>query len=115
MSTLSLRLPHSLHKKVRELALDHISINQFIATAVGEKMSALLTLDYLEEQAARANRRAVGRLLAKVPARAPVPGDEWEPTDSGEPARAQRKGAAGRRSGKQRRRARGGPTFGRRR
>jgi hypothetical protein len=43
MSTLSLRLPDSLHKKVRELALDHISINQFIATAVGEKMSALLT------------------------------------------------------------------------
>lgn len=32
MSTLSLRLPDSVHKKVRELAQeDRISINQFIA------------------------------------------------------------------------------------
>lgn len=35
MSSLSLRLPESLHQKVRELAeRDDISINQFIATAV---------------------------------------------------------------------------------
>ena len=41
MSTLSLRLPDSLHEKVRELAAqDGISINQFIATAMAEKMSA---------------------------------------------------------------------------
>jgi len=45
MSTLSLRLPDSLHEKVRELAAqDAISINQLIATAVAEKMSALRTL-----------------------------------------------------------------------
>ena len=35
MSSLSLRLPESLHQKLRELAeRDDISINQFIATAV---------------------------------------------------------------------------------
>ena len=41
MSSLSVRLPDSLHDKVRELARrDHVSINQFIATAVAEKTSA---------------------------------------------------------------------------
>jgi len=38
MSMMSLRLPESLHRKVRELAAkESISINQFIATAVAEK------------------------------------------------------------------------------
>jgi hypothetical protein len=42
MSVLSLRLPDSLHRMVREVAAkDSVSINQFIATAVAEKMSAL--------------------------------------------------------------------------
>ena len=44
MSILSLRLPDSLHRKVRELAArEAISINQFMATAVAEKMAALMT------------------------------------------------------------------------
>ena len=35
MSTISLRLPESLHKRVRELARDEeISINQFVTTAL---------------------------------------------------------------------------------
>lgn len=77
MSTLSLRLPESLHVKVKELAeRDDISINQFIATAVAEKMAALLTLDYLEERAKRGSRAAFERALAKVPDRPPLPGDE---------------------------------------
>ena len=38
MSRLSVRLPDSLHDKVRELARrDGVSINQFIATAVAER------------------------------------------------------------------------------
>ncbi len=77
MSTLSLRLPDSVHVKVKELAeRDAISINQFIATAVAEKMAALMTLDYLAERAQRGSPAAVDRVLAKVPARAPLPGDE---------------------------------------
>jgi hypothetical protein len=86
MSTLSLRLPDSLHKKVRDLAAqDDISINQFIATAVAEKMAALMTLDYLAERAARGNRTAFERVLRKVPKRPPLPGDEWEPGAAEEP------------------------------
>lgn len=86
MSTLSLRLPDSLHAKVRELAeRDDISINQFIATAVAEKMSALLTLDYLVERGAEGNRSAFERVLKKVPNRTPVPGDDWAGSESREP------------------------------
>lgn len=89
MSTLSLRLPDSLHEKVKELAdRDAISINQFIATAVAEKMSALLTLDYLAEPAKRGDRAAFARVLAKVPSRAPLPGDECPALDSVEPLQA---------------------------
>lgn len=57
MSTSSLRLPESLHKRARELAKkENISMNQFIAAAVAEKMSSLLAGGYLEERAARGGR-----------------------------------------------------------
>ena len=57
MSTISLRLPNSLHKHVRELAKkENISINQFIATALAEKMSALSAIEYVEERAKRDSR-----------------------------------------------------------
>jgi len=67
MSTISLRLPQSLHKQVRVLAKkDEISINQFIATALAEKMSALMTGDYLEQRTKRGNRQKFERAMAKV-------------------------------------------------
>jgi hypothetical protein len=67
MSTISLRLPESLHKRVRELAKrENVSINQIISTALAEKLSALLTLEYLEERARRGRRSAFDRALAKV-------------------------------------------------
>lgn len=68
MSALSLRLPESLHKRVGELAArEGISINQFVATAVAEKMSALLTEDYREERARRGSRERYRAALAEVP------------------------------------------------
>ena len=77
MSNLSLRLPDSLHRKIRQLAeQDDISINQFIATAVAEKTAALLTVDYLEERARRADPKLVDRVLSRVPDVPPEPGDE---------------------------------------
>jgi predicted transcriptional regulator len=81
MSNLSLRLPDSLHRKVRQLARqDDISINQFIATAVAEKAAALLTVDYLEERGRRADPGMVDRILSRVPDVPPDPGDEWPRT-----------------------------------
>lgn len=67
MSTISLRLPESLHKQARELAKqEDISINQLIATAVAEKMAALMTVEYLAERGARSSRRNFDAVLAKV-------------------------------------------------
>ncbi len=68
MSTLSLRLPTSLHRNLRELAQrEGVSINQIINAAVGEKVAALHTLDYLRERAGRGSRAAFDMVLAKVP------------------------------------------------
>lgn len=67
MSTISLRLPNSLHKHVKDLAKkENISINQFIATALAEKMSALLTDEYLAKRAKRGSCRKFEQALAKV-------------------------------------------------
>ena len=76
MSTLSIRLPESLHKGVREAAKkEGISMNQFIATAVAEKLSALFTEEYLRERAERGSRAKYEAVLAKVPAAEPEPYD----------------------------------------
>ena len=67
MSTISLRLPASLHKSVRELAKkEDVSINQIITTALAEKLSALMTVEYLEERAKKGNRKKFERAMAKV-------------------------------------------------
>ena len=68
MSTLSVRLPESLHKGVRETVLEEgISMNQFIVTAVAEKLAALQTETYLQQRAARASREKYEAALAQVP------------------------------------------------
>ncbi len=67
MSTISLRLSESLHRRIRELAKQEgISINQLITTAVAEKLSALMTEDYLAERARRGNRAKFERTLSKI-------------------------------------------------
>jgi hypothetical protein len=77
MSTISLRLPESLHARVREVAQrEGISINQVISTALAEKLSALLTEDYLADRAARGNPTKYERALKKARGREPEPGDE---------------------------------------
>jgi hypothetical protein len=68
MSAISLRLPESLHKAARELAKkDKISINQLIATALAEKVSALTTEEYLEARGKRGSRKKFLRALSKAP------------------------------------------------
>ena len=76
MSTISLRLSDSLHRGVRKLAReDSISINQFIATAVAEKMACLMTEDYLSARGARGTRAKYERVLKKVKDVDPIPTD----------------------------------------
>ncbi|MBD3337617.1 MAG: toxin-antitoxin system HicB family antitoxin [Candidatus Lokiarchaeota archaeon] len=77
MSTLSLRLPNSIHRRLKEIAeKEGVSINQFISAAVTEKISAINTEDYLTERAKRADRKDFEKILKKVPKRKPLPGDE---------------------------------------
>ena len=77
MSNLSLRLPESLHDAVKRLAeKDNVSINQFIAIAVAEKVSALATEDYLEQRAKKASEKEFLKIMAKVPKKEPDPGDK---------------------------------------
>lgn len=68
MSAISLRLPNSLHNKVREIAQQEgTSINSFIATALAEKLSALLTKEYLEMRADRSSEAKFQKALSEVP------------------------------------------------
>ncbi|MEI7787407.1 MAG: toxin-antitoxin system HicB family antitoxin [Chlorobiaceae bacterium] len=68
MSTLSLRLPKSLHEQLREVAQEEgISVNQFIMLAVAEKVAALSAIEYLEKRAKRGSRERFLEILNNVP------------------------------------------------
>ncbi len=77
MSAISLRLPDSLHNRIRILSKsDHISINQFVATAVAEKISSLDTETYLSNRAQRASRKSFERAMSMIPDVEPEPYDK---------------------------------------
>lgn len=77
MTALTVRLPNSVHLKVRELAeREDISVNQFIASAVAEKMASVITLDYLKAEAAKGKRSDFEHYLRMVPDAPVQPGDE---------------------------------------
>ena len=68
MSIVQVQIPDSLHKSLYDLAgRDGISIDQFISTAIAEKLSALMTEDYLKERAKKGSRAKYEAILAKVP------------------------------------------------
>jgi predicted transcriptional regulator len=76
MSALTIQLPDSLHKRIKDLAKQEgYSVDQFLATAAAEKMAALVTLDYLREEASKGNREEFEAFLARVPAKAPIDTD----------------------------------------
>lgn len=67
MSTISLRLPDSLHEQARRLAeKEHISINQLATLAIAEKIAALETADYILVRASRADRAKFRCAMNKV-------------------------------------------------
>jgi len=77
MSTLSLRLPNYLHNTVRDLAKrENISINQLITVALAEKISALMTEDYLEARAERGSRAKFETAMSKVADIEPLKDDQ---------------------------------------
>ncbi len=53
MSTLTVQIPESLKKRIEELAAkEGFSVGQFLASAAGEKLAVMLTMDYLRQEAA---------------------------------------------------------------
>jgi len=77
MSAISIRLPDSLHRMARDIARqDQVSMNQFIASAVAEKVSALATEQYLNEKAARGTVDKFRAALAQVPNATPETFDQ---------------------------------------
>jgi uncharacterized protein (DUF1778 family) len=68
MSTITVRLPKSLHAKIKELAqAEGISMNQFLVLAAAEKMAALVTEDYLTREAQQGKRADFEKVLQVVP------------------------------------------------
>lgn len=76
MNDLSIKFPNALYKTLQDLAQqDGISIDQFIASAVAEKISALTTETYLQSLATKADRSEYDAILANVPDVPPEPYD----------------------------------------
>ncbi|MCA9995254.1 MAG: toxin-antitoxin system HicB family antitoxin [Anaerolineales bacterium] len=68
MTTLTIRLPDSLHREIKQLAQDEgISLNQFLTLAAAEKMSALRTVSFLQAEAAKGRRDDFEAFLTAVP------------------------------------------------
>jgi hypothetical protein len=77
MSNLSVRLPDSLHRNLKNAAeADGISVNQFISLAVAEKLSALQTYDIIAERAKGASHESFLKAMAMVPKGKVQEGDE---------------------------------------
>ncbi len=77
MTQLNISIPDSIYKSVQALATqEDISIDQFVALALGEKMSALMTEDYLLQRAKRGQRDKFLAVLATAPDVDPIE-DDW--------------------------------------
>lgn len=77
MSTVTVELPESLKATIEALAArEGYSVSQFLASAAGEKLAVVLTMDYLRREAAAGRRVDFEKYLAMSPDVPPLPGDE---------------------------------------
>ncbi|HNC44943.1 MAG TPA: toxin-antitoxin system HicB family antitoxin [Acidobacteriota bacterium] len=77
MSTITVNLPDSLYDRLKEVAeKDRSTPEQLVLVAIAEKLSVLLTVEYLETRAKRANPERLNQLLAKVPSVEAEPHDK---------------------------------------
>ena len=68
MSTLTVDLPDSLRKNIEALAAkEGYSVSQFLASAAGEKLAAVLTMDYMRREAEQGRRADFEHYLSAVP------------------------------------------------
>lgn len=79
MSTLTIQLPDSLKKSIEALAAkEGYSVSQFLASAAGEKLAVVLTMDYLRREAAAGRREDFENYLSAVPIVAPTENDRLD-------------------------------------
>jgi len=68
MSAVTVELPRSIHKKLKELAeKEGYSLEQFLASAAAEKLSVMLQTEFLEREARLGTREGFEKVLAAVP------------------------------------------------
>lgn len=68
MSTLTIELPDSLKQSIEDLAAkEGYSVSQFLASAAGEKLAVMMTMDYLRREAASGRREDFEHYLNAVP------------------------------------------------
>lgn len=78
-SNYPLRLQSSLLEEARQLAAEEgASVNQFINTAVAEKIASLRAWRQLRQRAARGNLAKALEILKRAGSEPPRPGDELE-------------------------------------
>ena len=72
----SVRLPDSIRRRAEELEeREGITLEQFIASATGEKLAVSMSLDWLRDEAAAGRRQELDRFLAAVPDVEPAEAD----------------------------------------
>ncbi|HCK83424.1 MAG TPA: hypothetical protein DHW63_02550 [Hyphomonadaceae bacterium] len=77
MSNYRLRLPEALMRDVRQMAEDQgVSIGQFLSTQIAERIGELKALHHVRARTARAAPSRAAAVLALVPDRPPLEGDE---------------------------------------
>jgi predicted transcriptional regulator len=68
MSAITINIPDSLYEKLEEAAAkDKSTLEHFAVLAIAEKLSSLMTVEYLGERARRAKLERFEDLLSKVP------------------------------------------------
>ena len=77
MSTLTIQMSDSLARELRECAArERVTVDQLMSSAAAEKLSAMLTVEYLRERARNAKREDFIAFLDGSPDVPPMPGDE---------------------------------------
>jgi len=79
MSTLTVEIPDSLKQSIEELAAkEGYSVSQFLASAAGEKLAVMMTIDYLKREVASGRREDFDHYLKAVPDITPQETDQPE-------------------------------------
>ena len=80
MSTLSVNIPESLHRRAQSLAQDDgVPLDQSSATALAEKVAVLDADSNIRERAERGSREKFDRVMSKVPDVEPEAQDRLSP------------------------------------